>query len=133
MSIVVVTGGRNYRDRVTVYMALDRLHAQEEITLLVHGACEFGGADIIAEDWAKRRQIDYRGMPAKKTVSGRILGPERNRRMLKFASDEALAEGDTRPVRVCYFEGGRGTSDCCNAAVEIGLKLVDGEALARSK
>lgn len=104
---IVVTGGRDYNDREFVFAVLDSLHIKDEITLLAHGACHLGGADILAEDWAKSREVPYFGMPAKfKSGTGKIEGPLRNARML-----------DTiKPEMVVAFPGGVGTTSCINEA-----------------
>lgn len=103
MSIrIVVTGGRYYDNRALVYATLDELHETKSIAELAHGACPYGGADILAEDWAKSREISYRGYPAKFKTHGKAAGPERNRYMLT----------DFKPDLVVGFPGDRGTDNC---------------------
>jgi hypothetical protein len=56
---LIVTGGRDYRDRAAAFRTLDKIHAKTPITLVVHGACmkkgtiELCGADRWAEEWAR--------------------------------------------------------------------------------
>jgi hypothetical protein len=119
MSRIVVTGSRKGRDRGLVYSALDRHHAIEPITLLIHGACPLGGYDWIAQDWASVRGIPFAGIPAWPQThewfdpkKGVILkeperGPRRNRKMFEF-----------HPGRLIAFPGGVGTADCIRAAQE---------------
>jgi hypothetical protein len=112
---VLVTGGRNYKDAATVYRVLDEVAAASEfgITELIHGACPYGGADILAENWAKSREVDYCGRPAKFKSRGGRAGPERNQRMLnEFAPDLVVA-----------FPGGRGTADTVSRAEAAGIPV----------
>jgi hypothetical protein len=119
---VLVTGGRDYEDRYAVYAVLDRIHAAYGIALLIHGACHLGGADILAEDWAKLREIPYFGLPAKfKTGSrGKAEGMIRNVKMLEMTS----------PDLVVGFPGGTGTAGCLAEAKKrniIRLRYDNGE------
>lgn len=106
---VWVTGGRDYPDRQALWRVLDELHANYIIDVIGHGAYP-GGADLYAEQWAKRQQIDYRGYPAKWRAQGGSAGPRRNRHGL----------GDFQPHRIVACPGGRGTADCLLAAKELG-------------
>lgn len=115
---VAVTGGRDFDDfkaKAIIWGTLDAIHAQKEITLLIHGACHLGGADITAENWAKEREVPYFGMPAKfKTGSkGKVEGPLRNHRMLDT----------TKPDVLIAFPGGSGTAGCAEYATRTGLKV----------
>lgn len=132
MSVVVVTGGRHYPHRSLVFEALDILHALKPITLLVHGACKYGGADIHGESWAKAREITYVGMPARFTTEGRPGGMRRNARMIAFAIWIADCAKDP-PPRVCFFPGGVGTQGCIGIAERHSLELIDGERIALTK
>lgn len=107
MSIrIVVTGGRDYANGAQLFGVLDQLHASVTIAELAHGACPYGGADILAEDWAKSREIAYRGYPAPFKTIGKAAGPSRNRLMLM----------QFKPDRVVAFPGGRGTANCISWA-----------------
>lgn len=109
---VLVTGGRNYDNRQHVYDVLDSLMP---IGSLGHGACPYGGADILAEDWAKSREVPYSGYPAAFSTEGRSAGPQRNRTMI----------ADFQPDLVVAFPGGRGTSDCILVARAAGIKVME--------
>ena len=102
---ILVCGGRDYDDWKAVYAALDRLHAERGITLIIHGACQqkgmLAGADRWAEKWAQDREVPYVGVPARWAEGGNKAGPERNARMLN----------EWRPDGVMAFPGGRGTND----------------------
>lgn len=107
---VLVCGGRNFDNKQKLRHFMERLHAQNNITCVIHGA--YRGADMLAEDWAKSRQIDYIGCPAKWDEHDKRAGPIRNQHML-----------DTyKPDMVVAFPGGDGTSDMIAKAVGYGLK-----------
>lgn len=109
---VIVTGGRFYDKRKHVYDVLDSLMP---IYLLGHGACPYGGADILAEEWAKSREIWYQGFPAAFGTEGKSAGPMRNRLMIAaFAPDLVVA-----------FPGGTGTADCVMVARAAGIKVTE--------
>ena len=95
---ILVCGGRDFTDRELLFRTLDGVLAKigSEITI-VHGAAR--GADLMAEEWAKSRQIAYMGFPAKWKDQGRAAGQIRNRRM----RDEAA------PDQCIAFRGGAGT------------------------
>ena len=109
---VLVCGGRDYRGDVS--HALDAL----PVDLIIHGAAP--GADRLAEDWARRREIPYVGVPAKWKEHGKSAGPMRNARMLK----------DWSPSLVVAFPGGRGTSNMVRQAKVAGIKVIEITAAA---
>lgn len=114
---VLVCGARDYDNEVKIYRELDKVHDDIGIAVLIHGACTKGGADIIAEDWAKRREIPYFGVPAKWRVYGRGAGPIRNTWMQK----------ETRPDLVMAFhydiESSKGTKDMIAKAEAAGIPV----------
>lgn len=110
MIIVLVSGGRAYNDRKTVFATLDRIHAEKVIAGILHGACPnrkvngktIWSADMLAQAWALDREIAYCGVPAKwKTGKlGKGEGPARNQIM-----------ADAQPHYAVFFPGGTGTAD----------------------
>lgn len=111
MKRVLVTGGRDFRDRQAVYGALDAEHRAQPITLVIHGACKnrnghICGADGLAQEWAISREVPYLGVPAKWALHKLAGGPIRNGDMLR----------DWKPHRVFAFPGGRGTADMVEQA-----------------
>ena len=90
----LVTGDRNWTDRERIYGAMDKLFKRYQFSFLVEGACVSGkhkdetgrpiNADLIAEDWAREREIIYLGVPAQWATVGRAAGPARNLLMLKL-------------------------------------------------
>lgn len=110
MSIrIVVTGGRDYGDRDSLWHLLDRLHEKHNISALAHGGAS--GADRFSDMWARNRGVHVEPYPADWRIRGKAAGPERNRRMLDHF----------KPDVVVALPGGRGTKDCCSAAKERGI------------
>lgn len=109
--MVLVTGGRDYNNSHVVNAALDAL--LDVIEVLATGACPYGGADLLAENWAKAREVNYRGYPAPFKTIGRSAGPRRNLSML----------ADFKPDLVVAFPGGRGTTHCVAAAQQLGIEV----------
>lgn len=109
--IVLVCGGRDFAQKARLFGALDAVHRKHEITLLIHGDAR--GADRLGEEWAKRRQIPYLGVPAKwDTLGNKVAGPERNGRMLQWKPDVVIA-----------FPGGNGTADMIEQASRAGVRV----------
>jgi SLOG family YspA-like protein len=98
-----VCGGRDYENPIVVSDTLNEIHADTPIALVIHGAAP--GADLFAEQWAKRREINYLGVPAKWSTHGNSAGPIRNREMLRF-----------KPGLVVAFPGYKGTADMVSVA-----------------
>ncbi len=103
---VYVGGGRDYNNVDRVEAVLRDLG----ITELATGACKWGGADLWAEQWARRHEINYRGYPAKWRTYGNAAGPIRNREGIELFTPELIVA----------FPGGRGTADMLQAARERG-------------
>lgn len=109
---VLVTGGRYYDDKRYVDLVLDGFHTRRSIKLLVTGACPYGGADKLAEDWARENEIDYAGYPAKFKAHGKPAGPIRNARMIELKPDLVIA-----------FPGGNGTANTVSLARQAGIEV----------
>lgn len=101
---VCVTGGRDFLDGIHVYESLDLffdlVSGEKDFlnTILVSGGAR--GADSLAIDWAKDREVNYHVYPAKWKTFGRSSGPLRNREMIEAGIDHLIA-----------FPGGPGTAD----------------------
>jgi hypothetical protein len=113
---VLICGGRNYRDRKTLYARLDVL--LEELggkidAVIVGGAA---GADSLGYDWACDRRFSdiIERYPANWTKYGKSAGPIRNQQMLD----------DGKPTLVVAFPGGRGTADMVARARRAGVKVM---------
>lgn len=108
--IVIVTGGRDYRDEHMVGDILDFLRPD----LLVEGGCP-DGADTLAREWLKEAHevgatILHDRIDAPWRQYGNPAGPIRNKAMIaKYASKANVV--------VVAFKGGKGTADCVRNAV----------------
>lgn len=108
--VVLVTGGREYKDQALVFKVLDLMHGKHGIKLIIEGGAR--GADHLARLWAKSRDVPLRTFPADWKVHGKRAGPIRNGQMLK--------EG--HPDWVIAFEGGSGTADMLSQAWKAGVR-----------
>lgn len=126
--IVLVTGGRDYREKDHLFSIMDRLHAERKFTTVVHGDAglyklyarrplAIAGADALSGRWADERGIDQIKFPANWTGFGDAAGMRRNKQMLEFS----------RPNLCVAFSGGRGTANMMRIAREAGVELVDVE------
>ena len=97
--IVLVTGGREYRNQRLMWAVMDKLHAENKFTYLVHG--DAVGADQMAHRWAKPRGVQPVAMEALWDFEGDDAGPRRNKRMLEFGE----------PQMVVAFPGNTGTTN----------------------
>lgn len=109
----LVCGGRDYDDRDTLFILLDRIHRQRHISIIVHGNAS--GADKLAGEWAHFRGRECIYYPADWKRHGRAAGPIRNQRMLE-------AE---KPDFVVAFPGGPGTADMKRRATEAGIEVIE--------
>ena len=115
---ILVTGWRDWpeRDRYIIWNALNEFQASCEIPaqfVVVHGQCPYGGADLYAEEWAFSKGHVAEPHPAR-VVNNRILGPERNAKMVKLGADVCLAFPGP---------GSRGTVDCMKKAERAGIEV----------
>ena len=98
--VVLVCGGRDFKDRNRLYAVLDGLKPG----VIVHGGAK--GADSLAGEWARDRGVEERVYPANWEKYGKTAGPIRNREML---CSEPI---DT----VVAFPGGSGTAHMVSLA-----------------
>lgn len=110
--IILVCGGRNYRDYTRLAKELDALAP----TKIIHGGAT--GADYLAAQYVTARGIACEVYPADWTQYGRSAGPIRNQRMLDLG----------RPNLVLAFPGGRGTADMVRRAFGAGIPVITVEA-----
>lgn len=109
---LLVTGGRNYRDKARAFEILDWLHSEYKVTHLIHGGAK--GADELAGMWARDRIITEIACPADWEKHGKAAGPIRNQAMLDQHS----------PDLVFAFPGGRGTANMCELAHKAGVTVL---------
>lgn len=110
---VLVCGGRDFDDAVTLGAWLGGIHKQDGISLLIQGGAK--GADFMAARFAEWAGIPVRTFPADWKTWGRAAGPIRNQQML----DEG------RPDLVLAFPGGKGTADMVGRAKAAGVRVVE--------
>lgn len=113
MRTVIVCGGRTYDDQETVERVLDELHAQDPITLLVHGGAS--GADTLAHHWAEKHRIKRKIYLPDWYLHGQAAGPIRNAQMLQ----------EEKPDLVVAFLGGKGTANMTFQAKRANVPVIE--------
>lgn len=112
--IVAVSGGREYRDAVSLYFWLDHIHKLVDITLLIQGQCPVGdgGCDELARRWAESRQVNCLSVPPK-VAKHRwpAAGPKRNEEIARM-----------HPRLWVFFPGGAGTDNARKVAKTYSIK-----------
>ena len=122
--ILIVTGGRDYNDRVRVDSAImeaydAHVRPGDRALNIWHGGAT--GADALAGAFADANRCSNVPFPADWKGDGRAAGPKRNERMVALAASHKR-NGHT--VVVLAFPGGRGTADCVRRAKAHGLPVV---------
>lgn len=107
---IIVCGGRRYSDRTIVFGALDAIHRLTPVSLVIHGGCS--GADEIAHDWARRREVFEMACYAPWRARGDAAGPWRNAKMLEY-----------KPELVVAFPGEHGTANMMRLAKDAGVEV----------
>ncbi len=108
MTVLLVTGGRDFRDGA----ALRRAILDARPSLIIHGGAR--GADRLASEIADVLGIPQVVYPANWTGEGRAAGAIRNQRMLDHG----------KPDLVLAAPGGRGTADMVRRATAEGIPVV---------
>jgi hypothetical protein len=109
MTIVLVCGGRDYRDAETLFRVMDSLC----VSGVIHGGAR--GADLLAGEWCNRRNIPCWVFPAAWETYGKASGHLRNAQMLTVG----------RPDIVVAFPGGRGTNDMMRKSRLAGVPVIE--------
>lgn len=110
---ILITGGRDWADRDTVWRELDSATAGCGLVVVVHGACHLGGADIHADQWASASpNATAEPHPASDFGDWPDCGPRRNRHMVRLGADMCLAFPTPQS---------RGTWDCVRKARRAGI------------
>jgi hypothetical protein len=114
---LLVCGGRDYADKDAAFRALDAARAHRPVAVVIHGKCHLGGADWLAELWARERGIPDEPYPVDHAIDGQWpgAGPRRNARMLR----------SSKPDGVLALPGGGGTADMMRQAREASVKVWD--------
>lgn len=108
MGIVLVCGGRDFRDNLLVHNVLNLTGA----TQVVQGGAT--GADELARGWAELQGIPCVTVPANWREEGRAAGPRRNQVMIERYQISL----------VVAFPGGRGTADMVQRARKAHLEII---------
>jgi YspA, cpYpsA-related SLOG family len=80
----IVAGSRGIIDEAEIYRLLDGMNANGEITEVVSGHCP-SSPDIVAEKWARSRNIPVKIFLAEWKKFGKAAGPIRNGGMAEYA------------------------------------------------
>lgn len=115
---LLVTGSRHYDDRDKVQKALWPWTVVSSSLLvpltLVHGACPYGGLDLIASQLWDSWGLPVYAVPAENEArTGRFMGPERNQKMVDLGGYAACLGF---PIDQSY-----GTRDCMRRAAAAGI------------
>ena len=112
---ILVTGGREYKNRKFLFGILNLLHKKYSISVVVHGGAR--GADSLADEWALENDIErevFEVTKAEWDKYGKPAGIMRNIKMLDIS----------QPDLVVAFKGNRGTSHMINYALENDYKVL---------
>lgn len=137
MTVVVITGGRDYNERGRVFQALDLIHVGPigPITKVVWGGAD--GADLAGGDWA-----DLRGVPNERVLpdwSDLMTPPVRLKyrrggepynALAGFARNQKMID-DHRPDHALVCPGGNGTADMFDRILKAGIQYTILEPSAR--
>ena len=110
---VLVCGGRDFNDPMTLGAWLGGIHAQKGIALMIEGGAT--GADTMARAFAKWAGIPVQTFLADWDRYQSAAGPIRNRQMLEEA----------KPDLVVAFEGGKGTKSMVKLARAAGVRVLE--------
>lgn len=112
--IVVITGGRDFKDKQFVWDSMD-FHAVElGITEVVNGRAK-SGVDQFVHEWCKERGVPERPYPADWDTHGDAAGPLRNQEMI---------DREPEIERCLVFPGGTGTTDMARRCRKAGIERV---------
>jgi len=99
---------------LTVVRGLKFMH--QDKLVIIHGACIYGGADLIAGACARGMEVKVEEYPAEWDKYGRAAGPIRNMKMLKLGADLVVAFHDN-------LAASRGTKHMVSIAEKAGIPV----------
>jgi len=111
---VLVCGGRDFDDYVTLRAFLNKLSVKTPITEIIEGGAK--GADALAARYADKFNIPLRTFKADWDNLGKRAGPMRNSQMLKEGQPDLVVAFPT-PKSV-------GTVDMINKAQRAGIRVI---------
>jgi hypothetical protein len=114
ITLVLVTGGRDYTDIGAVFDCLTKLNAQFERLVVIHGDAD--GADSLAYTVCKQAGIEQIRVPAAWNRYQRGAGPIRNQLMLTLFPNIDM---------VLAFPGGTGTADMKERAHKSEIPVIE--------
>jgi hypothetical protein len=127
--VAVVTGGRDHEPTAAEYRALHDELTRRDIDVVRVGCAT--GVDAAVYAWVRSVFVRERWRAAW-SRSKKAAGPWRNRAMLAgqpapiaVEGVDGLVSGGTVALVVLALPGGRGTADCCKAARENGITVVN--------
>jgi len=85
---LLVCGDRKWERREYLFGVLDGIHASQEVSAVIEG--EAHGADRLAAEWGRGRDILVLPFPADWAQHGRAAGIIRNNAMLKWGHPELV-------------------------------------------
>ncbi|TVQ31546.1 MAG: DUF2493 domain-containing protein [Geminicoccaceae bacterium] len=109
---LVVAGGKHFVDVEQAERELDRIHAHQPLTVLIHGGHPLLGTML--ERWARERRIDVVRYPPNWQYLGNRAEAARNAFMLT----------DSRPDLALVLPGGRDTRAFARTALGMGVPVV---------
>jgi hypothetical protein len=121
---ILLTGSRRWDDRLAIVHGLcAALHDTPDLdtpAVLIHGACEFGGADTIADDiWTEWRAAfgTELFLPPERHRAADFTSPlERNKHMVTLGADVCVTFA---------YEWASGTGHCARHARKAGIPVID--------
>lgn len=98
---VLVTGSRNWNEKLPIHAALDEELRRHGHLVVVHGGA--AGADAIAGQWARSNSVTEEVHPAQWGMYGKSAGYRRNKTMVDLGADicYAFPLGESRGTRAC--------------------------------
>lgn len=109
---LLVFGSRTFTDMRFVFEKLDTLFEQHDITVVIEG--EAKGADSLAREWARTRDIKVLTYPADWKRYGKSAGPVRNVQMLLEGKPDVAVGFIDKPIT--QSKGSRDMFNKCEAA-----------------
>lgn len=109
---LILCGGRHFDDAALIERQLDQVHAQYNITVLIHGGLPAIGTP--AEVWARRHTVHVVRYPANWQLLGKQADDIRNRFMLE----------DARPDFLLALPGGRHTHSLVQIAQQMNIGII---------
>lgn len=98
----IICGGREFENQDAMFVALDLMHAEIPISVVIQGGAR--GADLLGGAWGAKNLLPVLQVNAHWEELGRSAGPIRNEWMLDHCA----------PEQVIAFPGGSGTSNMVN-------------------